>query len=78
MALVLEVTLALLRGWQDDEVFWMLTGETPETLKPGRRVDAIALRVFANEVICQVIFAPRTMRCWSRGSFCMCGSVSSA
>ena len=32
----------------------MLTGETPETLKPGRRVDAVALRVFANEVICQV------------------------
>ena len=43
-----------LRGCQDDEVFWMLTGETPETLKPGRRVDAVALRVFANEVICQV------------------------
>ncbi len=32
----------------------MLTGETKDTLKPGRRVDAVALRVFATEVICQV------------------------
>ncbi len=39
---------------QDNEVFWMLTGETKDTLKPGRRVDAVALRVFATEVICQV------------------------
>ncbi len=32
----------------------MLTGETEDTLKPGRRVDAVALRVFASEVVCSV------------------------
>jgi hypothetical protein len=40
----------------------MLTGETEDTLKPGRRVDAVALRVFASEVVCSVRARARAPR----------------